>query len=144
MCIYTCVSCWTLRLLFKNDLTPLDFIYLGSNRGQNGHYCCVHFNMGNYVKTRKFTRNRQRIPHKTIKSIKAKWRLQKDTQQAAECQCTLLLGKTQYSGKVGRGLQNWEIWRKVEWEWLFPGPCNTSMKDAGRQYDINSRKTQRN
>lgn len=43
---------------------------------------------GNYMKMRKCTKNRQRIAHKTIKSISASWRLQKDTQQAAECQYT--------------------------------------------------------
>lgn len=97
--IYAYISCWTLRLLFKNYIKLLDSISLGSNRGQNAHHCCVHFNMGNYVKMRKFTKNKQRVAPKTIKSVQGAGWLQKDTKDQAQCQCKRFTGRAWESKK---------------------------------------------
>jgi len=55
--------------------------------------------MGNYVKMRKFTKNKQRVAVKTIKSIKGAWWLQNDTKQEAQCQSTPLTGRAWESKK---------------------------------------------
>lgn len=103
MCIYPYITCWTLRLLFKSDITLLDSVSLGSSRGQNAHHCCVNFNMGNCVKMRMFTKNKLRMAPKTVKSVKLAWWLQKDTKEEAQCQCTQFTGHT------------WESKKKQSW-----------------------------